>query len=141
MATLTYLTNPSLTIQIGAGSPVDFTDQCTAFELVSSKESQDVTAFGDAGRKFAAGLQNNTITMTLFLSYGSGEVESLQAAVGATCTIVAAPTTATASAANPSYTLTGCYLESFTPINGSVGEMSTVDLTFTGGLLTRNVGS
>lgn len=140
MATTTYLTNPTLTIAIGAGSPVDYADQCTALELVSSKEAQDITAFGDGARKFGAGLENNTCTMTLFLSYGSSEVEALQAAVGNTCTIVTKTSSAAAGAANPQYTLTGCYLESFTPISGAVGEMSTVELTFTGGALTRSVG-
>jgi hypothetical protein len=141
VATTTYLTNPVVLITVGSGSQVDYTDQCTALELTSTKESQDVTAFGDAARKFAAGLQNNTVTMTLFLSYGTSEVEALQAAVGSSCTIGMAPATGNASATNPNYTLTGCYLESFTPISGSVGEMSTVELTFTGGVLTRSVGA
>jgi hypothetical protein len=33
------------------------------------------------------------------------------------------------------FTLTGCYLESMPVINGALGELSTVDLTFTGGAL------
>jgi hypothetical protein len=40
---------------------------------------------------------------------------------------------------NPEYTLTGAYLETFTPITGSVGEMSTVEDTFTGGTHARSV--
>jgi hypothetical protein len=83
VATTTYLTNPVVTIAIAAGSPVDFSDQCTALELTSTKESLEVTAFGDTARKYTSGLQNNTVTMTMFLSYGATEVESLQAGVGA----------------------------------------------------------
>jgi hypothetical protein len=47
MATTTYLTNPTLTIAVGSGSPVDYTDQCTSLTITSLKESQDITAFGD----------------------------------------------------------------------------------------------
>lgn len=139
MATTTYLTNPTLTISIGAGSPVDYTDQCTSLTITSLKESQDITAFGDSARKYTAGLANNEAAVTLFHSFGASEVEALQAAVGETCTIVSSPESGSASAENPIYTLTGCYLESMPVLNGSVGEMSTVELTFTGGVLTRAV--
>lgn len=139
MATTTYLTNPVVSIAIGIAAAVDFTDQCSALELTSTKEALETTSFGDTARKFTAGLANNSVSMTLFLSYGSAEVESLQAAVGETCTLIMAPASGAASATNPIYTLTGCYLETFTPIAGGVGELSTVDLDFTGGVLTRNV--
>ena len=33
------------------------------------------------------------------------------------------------------FTLANCYLESMPVINGALGELSTVDLTFTGGAL------
>lgn len=141
MATTTYLVNPTVTIAIGGGAAVDFADQCTTLELTSSKESQDITAFGDTARKFTGGLANNSVSMTLFLSYGAAEVESLQAAVGEFCTLVMAPAAGAAAAGNPIYTLTNAYLEAFTPIAGGVGELSTVDLDFTGGVLTRNVGA
>jgi len=52
---------------------------------------------------------------------------------------VLAPATGAASATNPIYTLTGAYLESHTPINASLGELSTITLTFTGGVLTKAV--
>jgi hypothetical protein len=38
--------------------------------------------------------------------------------------VVVAPASGAASATNPIYTLTGCYLESHTPINASLGELS-----------------
>jgi hypothetical protein len=139
MATTTYLTNPTLTIAVGIAAAVDYSDQCTSLTITSLKESQDITAFGDTARKYTGGLANNEATVTLFHSFGSSEVEALQAAVGATCTIVSAPATGAASATNPIYTLTGCYLESMPVLTGSVGEMSTVELTFTGGVLTRNI--
>jgi hypothetical protein len=78
--------------------------------------------------------------LTLFVSYGAAEVEAtLAACVGKTATLVIGTKTGAAAADNPIYTLTGGYLESFEPITGSVGEMSTVDVTFTGGVLTRAI--
>ena len=135
MATTTYLTNPTVTV-----NSVDFTDQCTSLELTFSKESEDVTAFGDTARKYTGKLENNQVTMTLFLSYGSGEVEvTLEGLVGTVTNLVMKAGQGAKDANNPEYTLTGAYLETFTPITGSVGEMSTVDVTFTGGTLARSV--
>jgi len=141
MATTTYLTNPTVTVTpSGGGGAVDFTDQCTSLELTFSKESEDVTAFGDTARKYTGKLENNQVTMTLFLSYGSGEVEvTLQDRVGKVTNLVIKAGQGAKDANNPEYTLTGAYLETFTPITGSVGEMSTVDVTFTGGTLARSV--
>lgn len=140
MATTTYLTNPVVSITPPSASPVDLTDQCTSASISYVFESQEITAFGDTGRKYTAGLQNPEVTLTLFVSYGAAEVEAtLAACVGKSSTVVIAPASGNASANNPIYTMTGGYLESFTPINGSVGEMSTVDVTFTGGTINRAI--
>jgi hypothetical protein len=140
MATTTYLTNPVVSITPPAGAATDMTDQCTSAAIINLFESQDVTAFGDGSRKYVAGLGNPEVTLTLFVSYGATEVEGVLAAcVGGVSTVVIAPASGVATAGNPIYTLTGGYLESFEPITGSVGEMSTIDITFTGGVLTRAV--
>jgi len=140
MATTTYLTNPVVSITPPAGAAIDITDQCTSAAIVNLFESQDITSFGDGSRKYAAGLGNPEVTLTLFVSYGAGEVEAILAAcVGGVSTLVIGTKSGVAAADNPIYTLTGGYLESFEPITGSVGEMSTVDVTFTGGTLTRAI--
>ena len=73
------------------------------------------------------------------ISYGSSEVEEkLNSIVGTAVNVVVTPTTSgTPGTSNPAYTLTGGYLESITPINGGVGELPTMDVTFRGGALTR----
>jgi hypothetical protein len=51
-----------------------------------------------------------------------------------------APTTpGTYSATNPGFTLTGTYLESLPVISATMGELSTIDITFTGGAYTVDV--
>ena len=142
MATTVYLSNPALTI-----NSVDLTDQATSAVLTFTQEQLETTAFGDIARKFGGSsvtsLQNNTFEVTLYQSYAATETEStIYGLVGIQTTITISPTAAglvTPSATAPKYTLTGAYLESHTPINASLGELSTITLTFTGGALTKAV--
>jgi hypothetical protein len=133
MATSVYLSSPDLTI-----NSVSLTDQATAAVITYSVEALENTAFGSTARTYTAGLANNSITVTLYQSYAATETEaSIYSLVGTTTTIVLKPASGAVSATNPSYTLTDAYLESHTPINASLGELSTIDLTFTGGTLTK----
>jgi len=134
MATTTQLTNPAVTI--GA---VDLSDQCTSATLTVGYDSLETTAFGSTGRSYTKGLQSVEVTLTMFLSYDTAEVEAtLEDIVGdGTTTLVILPASGAAAATNPRYTITNAMLASFTPINGSVGELSTVEVTFTGGTFAR----
>jgi hypothetical protein len=141
MATSVYLSNPNVTI-----NSVDLRDQCTSATLNYVYEQLETTAFGDTARKFGASsvtsLQNNSVEVELYQSYAGSETEAtIYGLVGITTNVVLAPATGVASATNPIYTLTGAYLESHTPINASLGELSTITLTFTGGVLTKAVGA
>ena len=132
-----YLSNPVVTI-----NSVDITSQCTSAVVNYVKEQLETTAFGDTARKFGAAtsisLENNSIEVELYQSYAAGETEAtIFGLVGITTTVVVGPASGAASATNPIYTLTGCYLESHTPINASLGELSTITLTFAGGDLTK----
>jgi len=133
MATTTYLSNPSVTV-----NSVDLSDQCTSASIVVGYDQLETTAFGASGHSFAAGLETVDVTLTLFISYGTGEVEdTLQALVGTTTTIVLKPTDAAVGASNPSYTVTGAYLANLPVINATVAELSSIDVTFTGGTWAR----
>ena len=142
MATSVYLSSPALTI-----NSVNLTDQATSAVLTYVYEQLETTSFGDTGRKFGSSavtsLQNNTFEVTLYQSYAASETEAtIYGLVGIQTTITISPTAAglvTPGATEPKYTLTGCYLESHTPINASLGELSTVTLTFTGGTLVKAV--
>ena len=137
MATTVYLSNPSLTI-----NSVDLQDQCTSAVVNYVLEQLETTAFGDTARKYGAStvtsLQNNTIEVELYQTYAASETEStIFGLVGIQTTLVLKPSSAAVSATNPSYTLTNCYLSAHTPINASLGELSTITLTFAGGALTK----
>lgn len=130
MATSTYLAQPTITV-----NTVSLTDQATAVTITRTVEALEATAFGDTARKYVGGLQANEVTLTLYASYAASETyATLAGLVGTTTNIVVTPTNATVSATNPQYTITGAYLESLPVIDGTMGELSTIDVTFTGGV-------
>jgi hypothetical protein len=136
MATTVYLSNPTVTI-----NSVDLQDQCTSATINYVLEQLETTAFGDTARKFGGStvtsLQNNTVEIELYQSYAASETEAtIFGLVGINTTIVIKPTSAAVSATNPSYTISA-YLQSHTPINASLGELSTISLVFAGGSLTK----
>ena len=137
MATSVYLSNADVSI-----NSVSLQDQCTSAVVNYVYEQLETTSFGDSARKFGGSavtsLQNNTIEVTLYQSYSASETEAtILGLVGIVTTLVVKPTSAAVSATNPSYTLTGAYLSAHTPINASLGELSELTLTFSGGVLTK----
>ena len=130
MATSTYLSNPLVTV-----NAVDLTDQCSAANLTRVIEALESTSFGKTARTYVGGLENSTLTLTMYNSFAATEVYStLAALVGTATTITIKPTSAATSATNPLSTLTGCYLETLPIINASLGALDTIDITFTGGV-------
>ena len=140
MATTTFLSNATINITQGM-TTTDLSDQANACSITIGQDSLESTAFGDTGHRFTGGLQTVDVSITFFLSYGSAEVEAILAScVGTGTTVLAiSPSGTTESATNPEYVLTNCMLANFTPINSTVGELATVEATFTGGTWVRDV--
>jgi hypothetical protein len=143
MATTTFLGNATINITQGA-TTYDLSSEANQITLTVGNDALEATSFGDAGRVFTAGLQQVEVSMTLFLAYGgtgaTAETEAaLWAMVGKSSTLVISPSGTTESASNPEYTIQGAYLESFTPINSTVSELSTVECTWVGGTFARDV--
>ena len=97
--------------------------------------------FRSTGHRAVQGLQQVEVTLELYVSYGAGEVEAiLNSCVGTgTTTLVISPSGTTESASNPEYTITNAYLENFTPIASTVGELAMVTATFTNGTWARDI--
>lgn len=136
MATTVQLTNPVVTI-----GTTDFSDQCTNASISIGFDSLETTAFGDTGRKYVKGLQACEVTLTLFLSYGASEVEGIlwdELGEGNT-TVKLKAATGVESATNPEFVISNAMLATYTPINGGVGELGTVEVTFTGGTFARDI--
>ncbi len=137
MATTTVvLSNAS--VAIGA---VDVSDQVRSVTLTIGYDQLEVTAMGATGRSFTKGLQSVDVTLEMFNSYGSSEVEAtLHDVVGDDAvTLTISPNGTTESASNPEYTITGAFLANFTPITGTVGELSMVNVNFVGGTWARDI--
>ena len=135
MATTTFLANATVTV-----NSVDYSDQCKSATLTVGNDQLEKTAMGDTGHLYTAGLQNVTVALELYNSYGAAEIEaSLFAVCGVSTTIVISPSGAVESASNPEYTITGCFMPTFTPIASTVGELSMVTATFNGGSYARDI--
>ena len=136
MATTTFLSNA--TVMIGA---VDVSDQCRSVTLTVGYDSLETTAMGSTGRTYTKGLESVEVTLEMFNSYGSSEIEAtLHDVLGdGNTTLVISPSGPTESATNPEYTITNAMLSSFTPVISSVGDLSVVNVTFTGGTFARDI--
>ena len=135
MANNVYLSNPTVTV-----NAVALTGFATAASLIRTNTAADTTAFGQTARVYSPTLEDNECTVTLYLTYAASETyATLATLVGTTTTVVVKPTSATASATNPGFTLTGTYLESLPVINAALGEIQSIDITFKGGTYTAAV--
>jgi len=93
-------------------------------------DSLEVTAMGDAGHKYIAGLANDSFVISFNQDYAASKVnQTIEPLLGTTTSIIVKPTSAAVSASNPSYTGT-VFIDAWTPVNGAVGDLATVDSTF-----------
>ena len=131
-----YLSNPTVTI-----GGVDVTQNTSAASLEIGYDSLESTTFGDTGHRFVSGLQMVNVTLTMFMNYGTGEIEAtLFDQVGdGTTTLVISPAGTTESASNPEYTISNAMLASFTPIVTTVSELSQVSVSYVGGTWARDI--
>ncbi len=137
-ATVTYLSNP--TVNVTSPGAQSLTEHCSAAVLTLTAEALENTAFGQTSRTYTAGLYSNELTLTLYQSYGATEIETyMNTLFGVISTIAVSPSGTSETASNPEYTLTGCYLETVTPINTKVGELSVIEAVFKGGVYSRDI--
>lgn len=134
MATSTYLSNPVVTV-----NSVALTGFCTSAVLTRTITAADVTAFGETARTYGATLEDSELTLTLYMTYGASEVyATLKSLVGTRTTVRVQPSSAVDSATNPGLILTGSYLESLPVLQASLGEISSIDITFRGGVFSED---
>lgn len=134
MATSTILSNPVVTV-----NSVDLSDQCTSATFTERYAELTATAFGDTANKYVKGLGDHEVTLTFYMSYAASETyATLKGLVGTTTTVVVKPAVGADSATNPGFTLTGAFLAEL-PHTFALGELSTVDVTFHGGVYTEDI--
>lgn len=124
-----YLANP--VISIGG---VNLTGFCTAATVTERYDVLENTVFGMVDRKSQKGLGNHEATVTLYLDYSDNATyEVLSQLVGEQTTIIATPASGANSPTNPGFTLTDTLLSEMPVLNASLGELQSIDLTFTQG--------
>ena len=110
----------------------DISGNCARAELVINAAEVDTTDFGSAGwTEVIGGLKSGTVSLDFHSDFGSGAVSALfQDLIGTigTVTLVAGNGTA-ASATTPEYTAE-VLINSFTPVAGAVGDLSTFSVSF-----------
>ena len=127
------LTDASVTV-----NSVDLSDHVTQVVLNYEVDAVEVTAMSDGAHKFTGGLTNVSATIDFQQDFEAASVDAtIEPLVGTTTTVIIKPTSAAVGATNPSYTLTDTYVASHTPLNASVGDLSTTSVEFQGGTLAR----
>ena len=110
----------------------DISANCARAELVINAAEVDTTDFGSAGwTELIGGLKSGTVSLDFHQDFGSGAVSELfQDLVGTigTVTLIAGNGTA-AGATTPEYTAE-VLINSFTPVAGAVGDLSTFSVSF-----------
>lgn len=110
----------------------DISSSCARAELVINAAEVTTTDFGSAGwTEVIGGLKSGSVSLDFHSDFGAGAVSTLfQDLVGTIGTVVLIAANGTApSAATPAYTAT-VLINSFTPIAGAVGDLSTFSVTF-----------
>ena len=103
-------------------------------------QPQNSSAFGSTDSFYVTGMTDHTFEVELFLSYAASETwVTLSALVGTQTTVTISPTAAglaTPTAIAPRFQLANCYLAEMPLLSATLGELSTISLTFQGGTLT-----
>lgn len=120
---------------------VDLSEYAKEVRVNDGYDQLDPTAMGDTARRRKKGLQDWTVEIQFLQDFAASKVDvTLSPLVGAdTCALVIRPVNAAKSATNPEWGGNG-YLASYSPIDGSVGDLHTTTVTFlSNGALSRSV--
>ena len=110
----------------------DLSSSCARAELVINAAEVSTTDFGSAGwTEVIGGLKSGQVSLDFHADWGAGAVSNLfKDLVGTIGTVVLVTANGTAaSATTPAYTAT-VLINSFTPVAGAVGDLSTFSVTF-----------
>lgn len=114
---------------------VDLSTYVSSVTISQEFDQLEVTAMGDTGHKYIAGLENSSISIDFNADFAASKVnQTINGAtagnglVGTTTTVTVQPFAGAASAANPKYTAT-CLVTQWPQVY-NVGELATVSVTW-----------
>lgn len=118
----------------------DVSDHVKSVSLSYSADTPEKTAMGDGTHIYiAGGLKNWSVDIEFYQDFASSNVDSiLFAGVGTSMALIIRPVASSSvGATNPNFTGSGI-LESYNPLEGSVGDMAMTKAAFkAGGTLSR----
>lgn len=117
-----------VTLTVGG---TDLSDNVQAITVSQDAEDLDGTGMGASSRTHVRGLRDDRIEVTFLQDYAASQVDATLSALYTSTgfAVVVKPTSSAVSTTNPSYTMTGILLN-YQPINATVGEISTPQVTF-----------
>lgn len=121
----------------------DISQYVTSVTLNTPEDVVETTAFGPVGaRTRTSGLKDHSITLELNNDFASGNLEAIiqGIGIGELASMTIKPTSAATSTSNPIYKADGTgtgaaqagqvLISEWTPLNGAVGELATVSVTW-----------
>jgi hypothetical protein len=110
---------------------VDLSSLVSAVTINRVFDELEITAMGDSGHRFTKGLESSSVTIDFFNDEATSKtLQTLNAVYGTSTTVVIKQTSGAVAPTNPSYTMS-CLVNNLTPINGTVGDISTQSVTWT----------
>lgn len=127
------LTDASVTI-----NTVDLSSYVTNVTFTYEKDQVETTAMGATGHVFTGGLQNLSVAVEMNNDLAAGKVfDTIWSAVGSgTNTIVVKPLSS--GSPNPTLTVSNGFLPSAPVVQGAIGDLAKVSVTFVGGTVVKS---
>jgi hypothetical protein len=121
--------NTSLGVKINS---VDFSDLITSATLNYTFDELEVTAMGDSAHKYVKGLQSGTFTVSFINDPATNDIlDTLLTGWGTNLAVKLLQDKAAAVADDNKLYSFDILVNNLTPINGTPGDLSTQDVTFT----------
>ena len=118
------MTNANVTL-----GGTDISAYVASVTLSISVNEVETTSFGVGAVQRVGGLQDNSVTLDMHQDYSA--IEGLvYPLIGSTTSLVIKPNGTAVGTANPSYTTNSVLITEWTPVNGAVGELATVSITW-----------
>ena len=111
---------------------VDLSNLVSSVTINRAFEELDISAMGDSGRRYVKGLETSSITIDFFNDPESAKTLATlnsNTVWGNNVVVTAKQFSGITSPTNPLYTMT-CLVNNTTPINGTVGDISTQSVTW-----------
>jgi len=112
----------------------DFSDHCLEVRVNDGQETRDVTAMGDASKRFRAGLGNASVEATFWNDASSGQItQALQALVSVASTgfpVLVRKVNAARGPSNPEFSLTAVIDGDVNLLDEKIGDVAQIKCRF-----------